>query len=333
MRFSYIDLFSGIGGFRLALDALGGECLLACEIDQRARRVYEMNFGAGHPFPADVADVDVIPPCDVLCAGFPCQPFSVAGEKRGREDARGGMFDHILRITRDAEAPPRCLFLENVPGLLSVDGGRAFAEMRAGLESLGYRVGYFLNDAREFGVPQSRRRVFIIAFADGVSAIRPPAPPFPLCGAAYNGECAASDILLETGQIEEGEVMLDASRRARGDPWRIRVRGGERCERRFFNTLRTAGWTFEERRGGNFRFGGLTFAVGGRRRDDDVREILLSSASATLAMGFPAEFAFPNDLGKTPASNESRARSLLGNAVVPAVAEAYMRSALEVLEG
>jgi DNA (cytosine-5)-methyltransferase 1 len=167
-QFTFIDLFAGIGGMRIGLTRVGGRCVFSCEIDRFARRTYEANFGACEG--VDVREVDIasIPDHDLLAAGFPCQPFSIAGvsKKRslGREhgfqdEKSGNLFFEIVRILK-AKQPPVVL-LENVKNLKTHDSGRTFAVIIAQLESLGYAVESKVIDARHW-VPQHRERTFIV---------------------------------------------------------------------------------------------------------------------------------------------------------------------------
>lgn len=168
-RFRFIDLFAGIGGIRLGLERAGGTCVYSVEIDRHARRTYEANFG---PIDAeDVRSVDpvTLPGYDVLAAGFPCQPFSIAGVSKkaslGREhgfadQASGNLFFEIVRIANRTR--PSVLFLENVKNLRSHDGGRTFATILRKLRQIGYEPWDGVVDARAW-VPQHRERTFIIA--------------------------------------------------------------------------------------------------------------------------------------------------------------------------
>jgi len=157
----FIDLFAGIGGFRLAFDQASYKCVFSCEIDANCQDVYKNNFGET-PFP-DITNVDVesIPDFEVLTAGFPCQPFSICGKRRGFEDTRGTLFFHICRILEAKQ--PAFAVLENVKYLIHHDGGKTLKVILDSLESLGYYVNYSLLNAKDFGLPQNRERLIIIA--------------------------------------------------------------------------------------------------------------------------------------------------------------------------
>ena len=164
----YIDLFSGIGGFREGLTRAGGfTCIGHCEIDEKANRSYEALFDTkGEWFCEDIkkADPNEIPDFDLLCGGFPCQPFSTAGNRGGFADPRGTLFFEIARLTEAKR--PAYLLLENVPGLLSHDGGRTFAAILHTLDRLGYGLEWQVLNSKDFGVPQSRRRVYLVGYLD-----------------------------------------------------------------------------------------------------------------------------------------------------------------------
>ena len=162
----YLDLFSGAGGFRSAFEQIPGtECVGHCEIDVHADKSYRALFHTeGEWFCNDARQIDTagLPDFDLVCGGFPCQSFSIAGHRKGFEDTRGTLFFEIARILK-ARKPPFVL-LENVPGLLSHDEGRTFAVILGTLSRLGYHVEWKVLNSKDFGVPQSRQRVFIVGY-------------------------------------------------------------------------------------------------------------------------------------------------------------------------
>ena len=164
----YLDLFSGIGGFREGLTRAGGfTCTGHCEIDKFAEKSYRALFDTeGEWFCSDIkkADPDEIPEFDLLCAGFPCQPFSIAGNLGGFSDPRGTLFFEIARLAQARK--PAYLLLENVPNLLSHDGGRTFASILHALDGLGYGLEWQVLNSKDFGVPQSRKRLYLIGYLD-----------------------------------------------------------------------------------------------------------------------------------------------------------------------
>lgn len=160
----YLDLYGGIGGFRLGIERATRDwkCVWYCDIDKYATKVYNRNFSENNA-PSDVRKIPAgsIPEHDLICAGYPCQAFSLAGRRAGFEDTRGTLFFEICRIAKECGTP--YLFLENVKGLLSHDAGRTFATILMALDDLGYRVQWEVLNSKNYGVPQNRERVFIIA--------------------------------------------------------------------------------------------------------------------------------------------------------------------------
>ena len=164
----FVDMFSGIGGFREGLTRAGGfECVGHCEIDKYANRSYNALFDTkGEWFIEDArkADPCTMPDFQLLCGGFPCQSFSVAGARRGFSDPRGTLFFEIARLVEARH--PAYLILENVPGLLSHSRGETYATILNTLDRLGYGVEWQCLNSKDFGVPQSRNRVYIVGYLD-----------------------------------------------------------------------------------------------------------------------------------------------------------------------
>jgi DNA (cytosine-5)-methyltransferase 1 len=158
----FIDLFCGIGGFHIALSDLGAECVLACDIDEKCRDVYENNFGI-KPY-NDITKLETkdIPAFDILCGGFPCQAFSHAGKQGGFEDTRGTLFRDICRILKDCQ--PKYFLLENVKNLKGHDGGKTIQVIYKSLQDVGYKTYKepICLSPHQIGVPQHRERVFIL---------------------------------------------------------------------------------------------------------------------------------------------------------------------------
>ena len=165
----FLDLFSGIGGFREGLHRAGGfTCVGHCEVDVYADRNYRRLFDTeGEWYCDDARKIETggMPDFDLLCAGFPCQAFSIAGRREGFADARGTLFFEIARLVKAGR--PAYFLLENVPGLLSHDKGRTFHTILRTFYELGYHVEWKVLNSKDFGVPQSRRRVYIIGYLDG----------------------------------------------------------------------------------------------------------------------------------------------------------------------
>jgi DNA (cytosine-5)-methyltransferase 1 len=158
----FIDLFAGIGGFRLALNSVGATCVFSSEWNGEAQKIYQANFGELPEGDITKISADDIPPHEILCAGFPCQAFSISGKPKGFEDARGTSFFEIARIARHHE--PKMLLLENVRNFVRHDGGRTLQTVHNILDELGYDVFYDVLNASDFGVPQNRERLYVLAF-------------------------------------------------------------------------------------------------------------------------------------------------------------------------
>lgn len=161
-NFSFIDLFSGIGGIRLGFEAVGGECVFSSEWDKHAQATYEANYGE-KPL-GDITEIQAneIPDHDILTAGFPCQPFSIIGNGLGFADTRGTLFFEIARILKAKR--PHAFLLENARRLTSHDKGRTFRVIKDRLEKLNYYVHWRILNTLDFGLPQKRERVYIVGF-------------------------------------------------------------------------------------------------------------------------------------------------------------------------
>ena len=166
MAIKYLDMFAGIGGFRSGLEKIGGfKCIGYCEIDKYAKLSYEAMYDTkGELYFNDARKINPkeLPDIDLITGGFPCQSFSIAGRRKGFEDTRGTLFFEIARIA--SAKKPKYLFLENVPGLLSHDRGRTFKTILSSLDELGYDVTWQVLNSKDFGVPQSRKRLYIMGF-------------------------------------------------------------------------------------------------------------------------------------------------------------------------
>ena len=165
MTFNFIDLFCGIGGFRLGFERSGFSCVFSSDFDKHIQDTYEENFNE-RPF-GDITKVDPknIPDFDVLTAGFPCQPFSISGKKRGFEDTRGTLFFDVCRIL--SEKKPRVVVLENVKHFIHHDKKRTMSTVLNSLQELGYNISYQILNTKDFGLPQNRERIFIIGSLKG----------------------------------------------------------------------------------------------------------------------------------------------------------------------
>lgn len=161
-KFTFIDLFAGIGGIRIAFESVGGKCVYSSELDEDCQITYEENFGET-PY-GDITKVDLssIPNHDILTGGFPCQSFSIIGKRMSVRDTRGTMFFEIEKILKAKQ--PYSLLLENVKQLVTIDGGETFSTMLRKLKDLGYFVHWKVLNALNYGLPQKRERVIIVGF-------------------------------------------------------------------------------------------------------------------------------------------------------------------------
>ncbi len=164
---TFIDLFAGLGGFRIALESLGANCVYSNEWDIPVQKVYNENFG---DIPeGDITQVDekTIPDHDILCAGFPCQAFSISGKQKGFEDSRGKLFFDVARIIE--EKKPKIVFMENVKNFATHDKGRTLAFVKETIERLGYTFNAKVLNAVDYGIPQKRERIYMVCFRNDLN--------------------------------------------------------------------------------------------------------------------------------------------------------------------
>ena len=160
--FKFVDLFAGIGGFHLALSSLGAECVYANEWDKYAKEVYKNNFSIVPDDDITKVDENTIPNHDILCAGFPCQAFSISGKQRGFEDSRGTLFFDVARIVKAKN--PKVVFMENVKNFEVHDNGNTLSVVKKTMEDLGYVFYHKVLNAVDYGVPQKRERIYMVCF-------------------------------------------------------------------------------------------------------------------------------------------------------------------------
>ena len=168
-KLKFIDLFCGIGGFRVALEKYGLECVFSSDIDRYAQDSYYKNFKEKPN--GDITEISEkkIPNHDVLCAGFPCQSFSISGKQAGIKDSRGRLFYEIIRISNYHK--PKILLLENVKNILTVDNGNVIKTIESKLDEIGYKIKRHILNSSYFGVPQSRERVYFVAVRKDYSEV------------------------------------------------------------------------------------------------------------------------------------------------------------------
>lgn len=305
-EFTFIDLFAGIGGFHIALSGLGGRCVFVNEFDEYAKKTYEHNFKRKNPiifndkmresyFWKNIKEITlsdtnksksiwyknikrIIPPFDVLCAGFPCQPFSRIGKKNGFDDDRGTLFGDIERIILARK--PKVIFLENVRNIVAHDGGQTFKYILDKLDRAGYHVNkerddsWNILDASDFGLPTNRSRFYLVAFKKntvGADKFRFPKPTTPngMTLRKFFGSNAWPDKIGRTIRVG-----------GRGSPVYMKPNGQWFIDRRSWDT----------------------YILNNKKH-------ILTINEAKRMMGFPRSFVFPETLPQTQALKQ------LGNSV------------------
>ena len=299
--FSFIDLFAGIGGIRIPFEKLGGTCVCSSEWDEHAQRTYAHNFGE---IPAgditQINEVD-IPDHDILLAGFPCQPFSIIGDKQGFEDTRGTLFFDIVRILKQKQ--PSAFLLENVKQLLTHDKGQTFAVIQEQLTRLGYTTYHKVLNALDFGLPQKRERIFIVGFREGIAF------EFPKPIGAYKplSEVLESDEDVESSLFASARIQQSRREKCKGPPFFPSIwhenKGGNVSVLPFSCALRA---------GASYNY----LLVNGVRR--------LSGREMLRLQGFPEDFEV--------VGNMMQIRKQTGNSVAIPVVHAIAEKMLQALE-
>lgn len=164
--YTFIDLFAGLGGFRISLESLGAKCVYSNEWDKHVQKVYEKNFGEIPEGDITKVDEKTIPNHDILCAGFPCQAFSISGNQRGFDDSRGTLFFDVARIVK--EKKPKVVFMENVKNFATHDGGKTLEVVKGTMEELGYTFNQKVLSAVDYGMPQKRERIYMVCFRNDI---------------------------------------------------------------------------------------------------------------------------------------------------------------------
>lgn len=323
-KFTFIDLFAGIGGFHLALHDIGGKCVFVNEFDNHARKTYEYNFREQNKelfldelrepyFWKSIKDITlsgtnqpksvwfrkirrIIPSFDVLCAGFPCQPFSRIGKKNGFEDDRGTLFNDIHRVILARR--PKVVFLENVRNILNYDEGRTFRFILKKLESAGYHVNEKQNDswsilnASDFGLPAARSRFYLVTFRKDIGC---------------------SDKFKFPKSITPGGITL--RRFFRNKKWPNKIGRTIRVGGRGSPVYKKGnGEWFIDRRNWD------TYIVGDSKH-------VLTPYEAKKMMGFPSYFKFPSEL------SDSQAMKQIGNSVAVPVIKAIADNIIKTIYG
>lgn len=308
--YTFIDLFAGLGGFRLALESLGATCVYSNEWDLSVKKVYAENFG-------DVPDGDItqvdetrIPEHDILCAGFPCQAFSISGKQRGFEDSRGTLFFDVARIVKAKR--PKIVFMENVKNFATHDGGKTLAVVKATMEDLGYRFYQKVLNSVDYDVPQKRERIYMVCFREDL-AIASFQYPKPVALTKHVEDCLIQDeALVQHLYVNRADTYYNTTADDQYSNKSIRLgtvnKGGQ--GERIYSTKGIA-ITLSAYGGGVFaKTGG--YLIGGRPRRLHPRE-------CARIMGFPDTYKI--------AESANQAYQQFGNSVV---VDVLQRIAMEI---
>lgn len=289
-NFTFIDLFSGIGGIRMAFERAGGGCVFSSEIDLFAQMTYYMNHGVV-PY-GDITKVNPldISEHDILCGGFPCQPFSHIGKREGFSHAtQGTMFYEIVRII--AVKKPKAIFLENVPGIINHDNGKTLSVILNSLKNEGYNCHYTVLNASDFGVPQNRKRFYLVGFLDEGVQFEFPVPP--------KNEVDIGEFIEKNVQGYDISTHLQQSylfKKNDGKPFII--------DKNTKGSMKTLVSTYHK----------IQRLTGTFVKDGETGLRLLSENECKAVMGFPKDFIFP--VSRTQMYRQ------MGNSVVVPVVEA-----------
>lgn len=215
INFNFIDLFAGIGGFRIALESYGGSCIFSSEWDIKSQDIYYENFGELPKGDITKISENDIPKHNVLCAGFPCQAFSISGKRKGFEDTRGTLFFDVARIVKKTK--PEVLFLENVKNFAKHDNGKTLKIVKATLEELGYTYYSKILRSSDYGVPQARERIYIVGFRDDLK-VKNFNFPEPVNNIVVVDNILERNKLLNHTYIERPDIIITKSNHLPKDP-------------------------------------------------------------------------------------------------------------------
>ena len=302
MTFKTIDLFAGIGGIRLGFEAHGCQNVFSSEWDVPAQKMYEANFGEKPYGDINLIDPTDIPDHDILLAGFPCQPFSIAGKQRGFDDTRGTLFFNIESIL--AAKKPKAFLLENVRRLTTHDEGRTFQVILCHLKNLGYTVYHTIFNSLHFGLPQKRERIYIVGFLDPLEF------SFPIPSNFYR---PLSEVLEPDEAVDKSYFLSEDMRKKR----RAAVKGipplPSIWHENIGGNISALPYSCALRAGGSYNY----LVVNGERR--------LTSREMFRLQGFPESFKIPLPY--------SQARKVAGNSVsvpvIDAIAAQMVKSLVE----
>ena len=307
-KIRYIDLFCGLGAFHTAFSSPEFQCVLACDIDEGIRNIYKENYNLEPKADIRKLDLAAIPDFEILCAGFPCQPFSIAGNGDGFKDKeKGNLFYDILKII-DAKKPPMCI-LENVKNLKTHDNGNTYKTIESELKKRGYLVTSKVMNATEYGSPQARQRIFIVATKDKAFTI-------PEGKKIYTPVSSIIDMSVDTNEINLDKYKLVAKPKKKlaiGKPnilfdivSKKTNKGGRQGERVY--SIDSCGITMCASSGGPGAKTGM-YKVG-----DNIRRLTVKEGLGMF--GFPATYKFP--------VSQEDALFYLGNSIVVNVVSAFV---------
>jgi DNA (cytosine-5)-methyltransferase 1 len=317
---TFIDLFAGIGGFRIALESFGLKCIYSSEWDKYAQITYRANFGELPDGDITRVEAEDVPKHNVLCAGFPCQAFSISGKRKGFADTRGTLFFDIARITEHHR--PEILFLENVRNFERHDNGRTLRVVRETLGGLGYRVFYKVLNSSYYGAPTVRERIYIICFRKDleVAKFHFPAPT--------NEPVKLKDYLESDDQTEKYVIKRDDIRLDKPPP-KPDIFGGYPLRPIRIGTISNGGQgeRIYSELGHAITLsaygGGVASKTGAYLVNDRVRK--LSPRECARIMGFPDTFRIP--------VNDPQAYKQFGNSVVIPVIKKIFEKIISTLDG
>lgn len=313
--YNYIDLFCGIGGFHYAMKSLGAKCVFASDINNEAKKVYKNNFAIEPKGDITKIKVEDIPAHDIICAGFPCQPFSISGNQEGLKSETGKLFYEIVRIAKYHK--PLVLFLENVKNLKNHDEGNTYRIIREELENIGYDVYCEVLNSVNFGVPQARKRLYIVAFRNDLGIDK-----FVFPQGKWNRNCILENFLEDVAAeelyvtddyvINQELITLDPTNKL----LKIGQTGLGRQGERIYS-IKGPAITLSSQGGGPAGKTGMYYVNGKVRR--------LSPRECANVMGFPHWHKLADSVGKN--------YTQFGNSVVVNVLQDIMKEAGELLVG
>ena len=315
---TFIDLFAGIGGFRLALEEFGLKCVYTSEWDEPAKDVYEQNFGdRPHGDITKINEKD-IPKHDIICAGFPCQAFSISGKRQGFNDTRGTLFFDVARIAKHHK--PKILFLENVRNFEKHDNGKTLEVIKKTLNDIGYNVFYKVLNASHYGAPTGRQRIYIMGFRKdlGIDHFEFPKPTNEQIKLQdlLESDSKTNDYVIERDDIKLRDIKV--TKNMFGEyplkPVRVGTLNGGGQGERIYSDLGHA-ITFSAYGGGAGSKTGA-YLINGRVRK-------LSPKEASRVMGFPEDYKIHK--------NKNQAYKQFGNSVVIPVLKKIFEQTLNTL--